>query len=215
MADLGRAAALAASLTLAAGAAGAATITSDRLAGDAYALDPGQFTTLSTSFRTLDSVTTACGAPADGRSAILKCASDPVPDGRYHPDSNRPWIDSADIGELRWDLSFDKKVTAFGFGVTDANDQRGSWWSLEVDGTKVDHVAQQVDEGGPITWYTILFDTPVDRASLTFNTRPGDGYGIANASVAPVPLPVPALLLLTGVGALAAAGVKRRERKTI
>lgn len=104
-----------AALAMLAVPAHAATITGDRLDGTAYLLDAGQFTTLSTAFDTRGSVTSGCGTPADGRAAILKCADDPVPDGRYNPDPTMPWIDSADVGLLKWTPVFDTKVRAFGF----------------------------------------------------------------------------------------------------
>ena len=97
-------------------------ITESRLAGNLSALDPGEYTTRSTTFNTLGSVTTACGAPADGRRAIIKCASDAVADGRFG-ENGSPWVDSADIGELERTVHFGQKVRAIGFGVSDANDQ--------------------------------------------------------------------------------------------
>jgi hypothetical protein len=195
----------------------AATITEARLSGDSYALDPGEFTTLADVFtaeRPDDSVTTSCGAPADGRRAILKCASDAIPDGRYGLDG-QPWIDSADIGLLKWVVNFDKPVSAFGFGVTDAADTRqrdwsDPFWKLIVGDASIDHPRRFNDEGEPVTWYTILFDAPVRSASLLMRTGVGDGYGIVSATTAPVPLPAAGLMLMGAIGLLAAA--RRRAR---
>ena len=85
-------------LTLIAGASQAATITRTHVVGESYALDPSQFEALAPS-TPLGSVTTACGAPADGSRVILKCGSDLVPDGRYSELLDRPWIDSADLAK--------------------------------------------------------------------------------------------------------------------
>ena len=70
-----------AAAALIAGPALAATITNDRLAGEAYELDPTQFASLSTFFKPGGSVTTSLGVRADGRHAILKNLADAVPDG--------------------------------------------------------------------------------------------------------------------------------------
>lgn len=199
-----------AALAMLAVPAHAATITGDRLDGTAYLLDAGQFTTLSTAFDTRGSVTSGCGTPADGRAAILKCADDPVPDGRYNPDPTMPWIDSADVGLLKWTPVFDTKVRAFGFGVTDAADtptlvQPSPFWRLTVDDASVEHPRRFNDAGEPVTWYTILFDAPVSTASLIIRTAAGDGYGIVSATVAPVPLPAAGWLLIAAAAALVAA----------
>lgn len=203
-----------AALLLGATSAGAATITSERLEGTPYTIAAGQFTTLSTTFNTLGSVTTSCGVPADGRSAILKCPTDPVPDGRYNPTPHMPWIDSADIGALRWDVGFDKPVRAFGFGVTDAADtftpDGDPFWRLTVDGATVSHPRLFNDEGEPVTWYTVVFDVPVLAASLVMETGRGDGYGITSATVAPIPLPAGGLLMLAALGGFGALRLRRR-----
>ena len=86
-----------AALVATASGAGAVTvtITIDRLAGEAYGLDPTQFASLSTFFEPHGSVTTSLGAPAEG-GTIVKNLADAVPDGRYNPDGRTSWIDSAD-----------------------------------------------------------------------------------------------------------------------
>ena len=202
---------------LLASVASAATITEARLEGESYTLSADEFTTLSTIFDPRGSVTTSCGAPADGRRAILKCVSDAVPDGRYNPESGQSWIDSADVGLLKWDPVFKGKVKAFGFGITDAADtptflQPDPFWRLAVDGATIEHPRLFKDEGEPVTWYTVLFDKPVSTASLLMRTAAGDGFGIINATVAPIPLPAAGWLLLAGVGGLVAA---RKARKRV
>ena len=141
-----------------------------------YTLSADEFITLSTIFDPRGSVTTSCGAPADGRRAILKCVSDAVPDGRYNPESGQSWIDSADVGLLKWDPVFKGKIKAFGFGITDAADtptflQPDPFWRLAVEGATIDHPRLFKDEGEPVTWYTVVFDKPVSTASLLCGQR--------------------------------------------
>jgi hypothetical protein len=203
---------LAAALVMAAVAvwpASAATITENRLAGDPFAISADEFTTRSTTFNTQGSVTTGLGVPADGRRAILKGTGDAIPDGRFN-EGNLPWVDSADIGELERTVNFGRYVHAFGFGVTDANDQAGSWWSFTVDGATASISPRANDEGEAAVWYTVLFDKPTKTATFEFSTRPGDGYGIMQGTVAPVPLPAGVWLMLAAMGALGLA--KRRAR---
>ena len=194
----------------------AVTITNDRLAGEAYELDPTQFASLSTFFEPHGSVTTSLGVRADGRHAILKNLADAIPDGRYNPDGEDiPWIDSADIGLLRWDVTFTKPARAFGFGVVDDADTPTRFspvpfWRLAVGGATVDAVPRLNDSGEPVRWYTILFDQPTRSASLTMRTAVGDGYGVVGPTVAAVPLPAAGLLLLGAVGVLAAVRRPRR-----
>lgn len=206
-----------AALVATASGAGAVIITNDRLAGDAYMPDPAQFASLSTFFEPHGSVTTGLGVRADGRHAILKNLADAIPDGRYNPDGeDLPWIDSADIGLLRWDVTFTNPVRAIGFGVVDEADTPTRFspvpfWRLAVGDATVDAVRRVKDSGEPVTWYTIVFDQPTRSASLTMRTAVGDGYGIVSPTVAPVPLPAAGLLLLGGMGALAALGRARRK----
>jgi hypothetical protein len=187
--------------------ASAATITHDRLPGTAFALATGDFTALAPP-TPRGSVTTAGGALADGSTPILKFPSDAVPDGRYNPDGG-PWIDSADLAWIGGSFSFPEPVTAFGFGITDANDQRNSHFSVSFGDAVASLDPQTEVEYGNVHWFTVLFDEPVTAADLTFSTRAGDGFGITTATMAPVPLPAGLALMLAGVGAL--AWVKRRK----
>ena len=205
-----------AAAALIAGPALAATITNNRLDGEGYVLDPTQFASLSTFFEPHGSVTTSLGVRADGRHAILKNLADAVPDGRYNPDGDDiAWIDSADIGLLRWNVTFTKPMRAFGFGVVDDADTPTRFspvpfWRLAVGGATVDAVPRLNDSGEPVRWYTIAFDQPTLSASLTMRTAVGDGYGVVSpTTVAAVPLPAAGLLLLGAVGVLAAV---RRPR---
>ena len=210
----------AAALVASASGAGAVTISNDRLAGGAYVLDPTQFASLSTFFEPHGSVTTSLGVPADGRHAILKNLADAIPDGRYNPDgADVPWIDSADIGLLRWDVTFAKPVRAFGFGVVDDADTPTRFspvpfWRLAVGGATVDAGPRPNDSGEPVRWYTVFFDQPTESASLTMRTAVGDGYGVVSPTVAAVPLPAAGLLLLGAVGVLAAVRRPRRAAES-
>ena len=153
---------------------------------------------------------------ADGRHAILKNLADAIPDGRYNPDGEDiPWIDSADIGLLRWDVTFTKPARAFGFGVVDDADTPTRFspvpfWRLAVGGATVDATRRLNDSGEPVRWYTIHFDQPTRSASLTMRTAVGDGYGLVGPTVAPVPLPAAAWLLMASLTAL--AGMRWRRR---
>ena len=202
-----------AALLLASPAFSATIITESRLAGNLYDLDPGEYTTRSTTFNTLGSVTTACGAPADGRRAIIKCASDAVPDGRFG-ENGGPWVDSADIGEIERTVHFGQKIRAIGFGVSDANDQRDSWWNFTVNGVTASIAPRLNDEGEAAVWFTVLFDEPVDSAHFAFSTRPGDGYGIMAPTAVPIPLPAAVLAMPAAFGGLAGRAVAARRSRS-
>jgi hypothetical protein len=180
--------------------AGAATITSGQLAGISYDIVAGHFEALAS--RTPGgSVTTARGIPVDGSRVIMKSPLDPIPDGRFNPGGG-DWADSADLARFAWNLEFDTPVTAFGFAVTDANDQPGSHWFVR-SGEGIAQIAPQIErETGNIHWFTVLFDGAVQSARLIFSTRAGDGFGLTTASMTPVPLPAAFWLLLAGVGGL-------------
>jgi hypothetical protein len=143
----------------------------------------------------------------DGCSVVKKDASSPRPFGRFDP-LGGAWVDSQDRNHIVWTVNQDTAFTSLNFALTDAFDQKRddryggkSYFSLSVGNAT--WTIDKREKNGTLHWLTVLFDAPVNSASLTFETRLNDGWGVSEASVAPIPLPPTALLLLGGVGLMA------------
>ncbi|MBA3325941.1 MAG: hypothetical protein H0T41_11990 [Rhodobacteraceae bacterium] len=174
--------------------------------GVAIALDPDVFV--------------ASGGPGSGGSVIgdptdvsTKNTRSPRPYGRFDPLGGF-WVDSNDNPSVVWNLASEQPIKSVTFALTDAFDQKRSrdlgesFFNLTVDDATWSIDTR--DENGTLNWIEVLFDEPTDSASLLFETRLNDGWGVSQAKVAPVPVP-PALLLI-GSG-LALLGFARRRRK--
>jgi hypothetical protein len=186
----------------------AATITEvpGPASGTALALDPADFTGFG-----------PCGSGKsvinDGCSAAIKDPSSPRPFGRFDPFGGS-WMDSQDRRRIVWTIDQDTPFTSVNFALTDAFDQRrddryggSSFFSLSAEDATW-KIAKR-ERNSTLHWLTVMFDAPVNTASLTFRTRLNDGWGVSQPTVAPVPLPPTAALLLGGLGLL--AWVRRRS----
>lgn len=147
-----------------------------------------------------------CG---DTREVQVKDPDSPKPFGRYAPDGGA-WIDSNDLARMTWDVDIGQKFTGVSFALVDAHDQKRSNFSIEAEGAL--WTIPKREANGRLHWISVLFDRPVDEATITFATRLDDGYGVTHATVAPVPAPPALLLSLTGLGLLGALRARRRRR---
>lgn len=157
----------------------------------------------------------------NGCSAIVK--TDPnAPDafGRFDPLGDY-WIDSQDINELKWTVRSPTAFTALTFALTDAHDQRNSFFTMSFDDggswTSIWDVATQQSNAN-LYWLSVDFAQSLTEVSFLFSTKvtPGfDGYGISALTVSPAlaPVPVPAAGLLLVSGAMLMAGLRRRKNR--
>lgn len=174
------------------------TVDSDPVAGVAYGLNTSEFAKTSTLCGSGESVVN------DGCSVVLKDNPDaPHAYGRFDPFGGS-WIDSQDIGTLRWDVKADVAFTSFSFAMTDMVDQPNTWMSVTTDKGGLWETTTRLTNGA-LHWFTILLDAPSDSLAITIDTRHNDGYGLSAASTLPIPLPAGAWLMLAGVAALIAA----------
>lgn len=187
-----------------AGGATAATISHD---------GPGEGTSIA-----LDSSDFASSGPCgsggsvveDGCSVLLKeeIGADPLAYGRFAPE-NAGWIDSQDLEEVTWTVENDTPFTSLTFALTDASDQENSFFHLSVDGASWS-IEDEQRANGTLDWVTVTFDEAVTEASLMFQTRYNDGWGVRAASVATVPVPASGVMLAFGLAGLAATRRRRR-----
>jgi len=187
--------------------ASATTITSSATrptGGVALTLDPADFL--------------ASGGPGYGGSVIgdpyevsTKNAASPHPYGRFDP-LGGTWVDSNDNPTVAWSHSYSTPIRSITFALTDAFDQEPnfglgpSFFTLSVEDAIWSIPSREAN--GTLHWITVLFDAPTGAATLLFETRTNDGWGVSAAEVAPVPLPPAVLLLGTG---LALMGALRRR----
>jgi hypothetical protein len=147
----------------------------------------------------------ACG---DKSTTQVKDGATPFPYGRYDPNGGA-WIDSNDLSHVAWNVDIGKKLKGVSFALTDAHDQKNSWFRLKVDGATWS--IKDREANGTLHLITILFDQPVDTARIRFSTRLNDGWGISQVTAAPVPVPPAMLLAASGIGVMAL--VRRRRKK--
>jgi hypothetical protein len=139
----------------------------------------------------------------------VKDASSASPFGRYNPDG-AAWLDSNDNPTVEWNVNIGQAFNAVSFGLTDANDQKNSFFHLAVNGATWEIATREAN--GSLHWLTILFDQAVTDAVITFSTALNDGFGIHKATVAPVPLPAAGWMLVSGLAGLAGLGWRRSRR---
>lgn len=131
------------------------------------------------------------------------------------------WLDSNDLEYLVWDIAPDMpaRFNSLAFFLTDVSDVPGTNFTFTLEAEGIDattmHIAPQANGG--INFVRILFDQAVANATLTFDTKHNDGFGLDEATIggiAPVPLPPAALLLVAGLGGLGLIGRRRAGKAT-
>ena len=146
----------------------------------------------------------SCG---DRRAVQVKNAQTPFPFGRFNPKGG-PWIDSNDLASVSWQMNTGIPLTGFSFALVDAHDQPNSHFTFKVDNAVWTIPTRQAN--GTLHWITVLFDNPVNTASISIETRLNDGYGISDVKVAPVPLPAGLALMASGLLVFGALRLRRR-----
>jgi hypothetical protein len=121
------------------------------------------------------------------------------------------WLDSNDLESMVWEVGGAGTFDSLSFFLTDVGDIAGTDFNFTVAAAGSapvnTHIARQ--SNGTINFVRILFDAPIDTATVTFISRHNDGFGLDDATVATVPLPAGGLLLLGGLAGFAA--LRRRN----
>ncbi|WP_242634430.1 PEP-CTERM sorting domain-containing protein [Marinobacter salicampi] len=120
------------------------------------------------------------------------------------------WLDSNDADEVRWDI-LDGNYNAFGFFLSDANDQGAALKLTFNDGTEETLQLNNPLRDGNLMYITLVSDVLFSGVTLTFNNGEGnnDGWGIDNVTLASVP--EPATLALLGLGLAGMTTFRRRK----
>lgn len=122
------------------------------------------------------------------------------------------WLDSNDADHVIWDIA-NGSFNAFGFYLSDANDQGASLVLSFVDGTTETLDLLSPLNNGNLMYVTLVSDVDFTGATLTFQNGEdqNDGWGIDNVTIASVP--EPGTLALLGLG-LAGVGIARRRKQS-
>jgi hypothetical protein len=132
--------------------------------------------------------------------------------GRQKNYDGGQWLDSNDADTVTWDFSTSSiMANAFGFYLSDANDQGASLRLIFDDGSE--HI-EQLDsdlQNGNLMYATFISDALINSATLIFDngTFNNDGWGIDTITVAQVP--EPGTLALLGLGLAGLTFARRRS----
>jgi len=122
------------------------------------------------------------------------------------------WLDSNDAIEVRWDFA-GGDFNAFGFYVSDANDQGASLrLNFKDGGSLVQYLDFAGSGNGNLAYISLVSDSVFDSASLIFDNQSNtanDGWGIDNVTLAKVP--EPGTLALLGLGLAGLSMARRRQ----
>ncbi|MBT1450642.1 hypothetical protein KJ365_07075 [Glaciecola sp. XM2] len=118
--------------------------------------------------------------------------------GRETPFASN-WLDSNDSDQIVWDIDAGFRVNAFGFFLSDANDQ-GAVLTLTLDNGTTVSASLNANLGNGNLAYVRYVGNPLDNiigATLTFDNGSdnNDGFGIDNVTLGTVSAPHTILLL--------------------
>lgn len=122
------------------------------------------------------------------------------------------WLDSNDADEVLWEI-LDGSFNAFGFYLSDANDQGAALKLVFEDGSTETLQLNSPLSNGNVSYITVFSDIFFTSATLVFDNGVGenDGWGIDQVRIARVP--EPGTLALLGLG-LAGIGIARRRKQS-
>lgn len=171
--------------------------------------------------QTSNSFNTAVGVFTNPAGEVNNGGDDFLPDnlmiedvetGEFGRATPGQWLDSNDADNVVWDI-LDGSYNAFGFYLSDANDQGASLVLSFVDGTTETLNLLSPLKNGNLMYVTLVSDMDFTSATLTFQNgeNENDGWGIDNVTIASVP--EPGTLALLGLG-LAGLGVARRRKQS-
>jgi hypothetical protein len=119
------------------------------------------------------------------------------------------WLDSNDAKKVTWNIL--NGYNAFGFYLTDANDNGGKLRFIFGDGSATTLNFDRNQSNGNMAYITLVSDTIFSSVELLFdnNTNSADGWGIDNVTLAKVS--EPGTLALLGLGLFGLAAARRRK----
>lgn len=151
----------------------------------------------------------------DNASSKLMLESDNTGEFGRQQNYGSNWLDSNDADAVTWTIgsSILTGANAFGFYLSDANDQGASLKLVFDDGTE--HIEQLNNplSNGNLMYATFISDALLSSATLLFDngSYENDGWGIDNITLAYIPVPEPTTLALLGLGLVGLGAARRRK----